>query len=267
MTKPIEEYLDELARSLHRDGADHRRLLAETEDHLRQSSEQLASAGLSRDAAEAEAVRRFGPAAALARQARPSRSALFADLIRAAWLVTGIGLVAIGVSGLLAWLIDRTAGTTFLAGDAFGVAYTPARCAEYLEYVPGAASCEAAAAAHHSGEIVFYRLAAGVLGLAVLATYALVAGRLRRRGGVLPHGVTAIVAAALFGVVGLLLSLDALGTWLGESAHHEAAAGVGGSLSAGLVALLVGVVAGVLAITAWRREPAPAAPSSSANGP
>jgi hypothetical protein len=40
--------------------------------------------------------------------------------------------------------------------------YTSQRCAEFLEYFPNAGGCEQAAALHHWGEVVEYRVAVGV---------------------------------------------------------------------------------------------------------
>jgi hypothetical protein len=135
--------------------------------------------------------------------------AVAAELARAAVRLGAIALAAVGVSGLVAELFGRVFGARFVSGDLPGTSYTPARCAYFLEYFPQAGSCAHAAELHHRGEVVEYRVAAGVLGLLVLAGYALWQPR---HVGVLPDGFAATVATALHGVaeVGLLLlSLDA----------------------------------------------------------
>ena len=98
-------------------------------------------------------------------------------------LVGAIGLVAIGVSGAVAGGMGLVWGKAFVSGDASGVTYTPARCADFKEYFPRAASCEEAAVDHHYEEIVGYRLAAGVGGLFAFAAAAAVQWRRKRRPG------------------------------------------------------------------------------------
>ena len=88
----------------------------------------------------------------------------------------------------------------FVAGDQPGVTYTAARCAEYLEYQPHAATCADAAIAHHYDEVVWYRVDAGVLGLLALAGWWFVRRRRLRasRPESLPPGFVALVGTALF---------------------------------------------------------------------
>lgn len=62
----IARYLDQLERELRTKRAPRRRLLAEAADHLRASAEEIAAGGVDAGAAEAEAVARFGAAAAVA---------------------------------------------------------------------------------------------------------------------------------------------------------------------------------------------------------
>jgi hypothetical protein len=90
---------------------------------------------------------------------------LLRPLVVGTWLVGCVGALAVGVSGLLAEAVGRMVSPAFVAGDAPGVTYTTARCADYLEYVPTARSCAEAAAVHHWGEVVDSRVAVGVLGL------------------------------------------------------------------------------------------------------
>src|SRR2546430_4880402 len=84
-------------------------------------------------------------------------------------LLAGVGLFAIGASGVVALSMRAAFGDRFVAGDAEGIAYTAERCADFLEYVPGAADCEAAASGHHADEVVFYRIGVGLPGTLVLA--------------------------------------------------------------------------------------------------
>src|SRR5579875_2243869 len=101
-TEPIEDYLDELFSCLRLPPRAARRLLAETEDHLRESAAELSRRGATSAAAEREAVRRFGPPARIAADARAARRPTVADTIPAlAWAaatLAGVGLVAVGAS-------------------------------------------------------------------------------------------------------------------------------------------------------------------------
>ena len=100
--------------------------------------------------------------------ARPLRR----SLILAAIYLVAIGFVAIGISGLLAAGANGLWGNRFVAGDLPGVTYTASRCAEFREYAPHARTCLDAAASHHAGEVIGYRLTAGILGLGILGIWA-----------------------------------------------------------------------------------------------
>ncbi|HKQ00214.1 MAG TPA: hypothetical protein VJ735_07760, partial [Actinomycetes bacterium] len=155
-----------------------------------------------------------------------------------------VGLVAIGASGALAELLGRLFGPAFVAGDLHGVTYTAQRCAEFLEYFPDAGSCGQAAALHHWGEVVEYRVAAGVLGLLVLGAFLLWRGRRRGPGpqylGVLPDGFSATVATSLFGVAAAVLTLESLDSLLAADGS-----GTGQWLSAAIVASAMAVGYGI----------------------
>jgi hypothetical protein len=162
----IEGYLDQLLGHLRGSAHDVRRILAETEDHLRDATAELVAACASEEEAQRRAIERFGDPRAVARRfsarlAPVPPGAVAAELAGTAVLLGGVGLVAIGVSGLVAELLGRLLGAGFVAGDLPGMTYTTQRCAEFLEYFPDAGGCEQAAALHHWGEVVEYRVAAG----------------------------------------------------------------------------------------------------------
>ena len=149
-------------------------------------------------------------------------------------LLIWVGLLAIGASGVIAAAMNATLGADFVAGDLPGNMYTPDRCADLMEYAPAAASCEEAAAIHHTDEVVTSRIAAGVLGVIALAMWWLV--RRRVTSDALPPGVVSGAGAAMFGIVGLALGALALNA-LDLGGH-----GAGSLLSGGIVSLVEALV-------------------------
>ena len=177
--------------------------------------------------------------------ARPRFTDLWLPLHR----LVVVGVLAIAASGFVAWGMDAALGHAFVAGDPPGVTYTADRCADLLEYAPGASTCEQAAAEHHAGEVVQYRVA--TLALALIAWLAYV---VMRRSGRLGDGSPAafepLVGATAFGVAGGgLLALSVNAFILGTDA------GAGQYVSAAVVAL---PLAAVYAGRAYRVMRAPA---------
>ncbi|MEV0135147.1 permease prefix domain 1-containing protein [Dactylosporangium sp. NPDC050688] len=120
---PIEQYLDELFDRLAGTGASGRRVLAEAESHLFAAAEDGVGRGLDAEAAEREAVARFGAAADIARQVPPAREGVRAALLRLAvgvWAVAGGALAWYGTSGVLTSLLARPWARLLVATDRFG---------------------------------------------------------------------------------------------------------------------------------------------------
>jgi hypothetical protein len=157
-----------------------------------------------------------------------------------AWLIGAVGLVAIGLSGLVAEVLGRVFGPRFVAGDAPGVTYTPQRCGDYFEYFPTAPDCGQAAALHHWGEVVQYRIAAGVLGIFLLVVWWAARRTIWRARTWQPRRpVVEVVLAGMFAAGGIVLTaLSTMQIAFGQSS------GAGADLSAGTVALLLAAVAG-----------------------
>ncbi len=154
-----------------------------------------------------------------------------------------VGLIAIGISGVAAGIFGSAFGRSFVAGDPPGVTNTAERCGEYFEYSPGATTCEEAATWHHYGEIVRYRVGAGVLGAILLAVYGLARRRRRRLRGdraILPPGFEATIGTAMYAAAAAYL----MGSSVDGAALHETA-GIGGSLSGGIVASIIAIVYGI----------------------
>jgi hypothetical protein len=150
-----------------------------------------------------------------------------------------IGLLAIGLSGVVAYGMGRAYGRPFVSGDRPGISYSHARCTDYLEYEPRARDCERAATLHHFGETVGYRMDAGVLGLILLVGYTIFRRRERPRR-VLRIELTAWVATVSFGVAALSLLGQSI-VWLSGGSSL----GVGAPLSAGIVSAAAAIAAAV----------------------
>lgn len=246
--EPIEDYLDELLGVLRLPPRATRRLLAETEDHLRQAADDLQRAGCSRVDAEREAVHRFGPPARIAaaeRAARrPSPGQLLVALAWAGVALGGIGLTAVGVSGGLAVVFNVAVGRRFVG--ALPASYGPMPCDHFLSIHPGAPSCAVAAVLENSADAVSLRLLAGVLGILLLAlawtTRRFLTGDVSHR-----HVLYAAVwaaAAASFG-----LATFALAGMSANTAMQYGSGGVGWFLSGGIVSALGTALSGCLT---WR---------------
>jgi hypothetical protein len=224
----IENYLDELLVELHTSARMSRRVLAEAEAHLRDAVE----SGLSAQ----EAIARFGSAHEVASRSRQVSVVPLPRLLRqlafAAALLASFGLVAVGVSGVVAAGMHAVWGPRFVAGDLPDVTYTPARCAELAVLSPHSPSCLVAAARHHTTEVEMYRIAAGMVGAVGLAICAV----LRRRRSTLadtsalPPGFVTAIGATVFGVATLALAVQAM-----QGLGWHSTAGLGQWLSAAIV--------------------------------
>jgi hypothetical protein len=210
---PIEDYLDELLRRTRADARTTRRLLDEAGDHLHTTASELEAGGLARLDAEAEAVRRYGPVAPIVRATgRQSFVALVAETFRAAVLLGSCGLIAVGISGLVALVMNVSFGPSFV-GATNGSPFSGGSVDE---------------TAH---DAVVLRVVAGLIGLFVLLGYF----ALRRRitsAPMLPAGLVDALGAAAFaaGTVGLaILSADRVA--------QTGTRGVGFTLSGAVVAL------------------------------
>lgn len=247
--EPIEAYLDELLVELRLPPRPTRRLITETEAHLRESAQRLERDGMSAVDAEEEAVRRFGSArdvaaaAVASRQIRPQE--LVAGLAWSALTLASAGLAAVGLSGLFAALANLVAGPHFVG--ALPQTYTDAVCRGFLAAQPSAVTCSRAATLEVSQDAVILRCAAGVVGVALLAVALWWRRRLRLSGVSLRllDGAVAAVAATAFAAASAVL----VGLSLNIGFRHGGG-GVGFYLSGGVAALMG---AAVCAAVGYRR--------------
>jgi vacuolar-type H+-ATPase subunit H len=238
----VEDYLDQLYARLRCAPRDARRILAEAEDHLREAVTDGLAAGLTQAEAQEQAVSAFGSVRAVvrahdARLRRLPTLAVLRDAGLAAWRLGAVGLVAVGASGLIAWVMNAAFGRPFVGGAPAAIRYPAAACQHWLAIWPHAQSCAQAAMLENSSDAVSLRLATGVLGLAALAAYHLAR---RRSPDLLPETFTPTVAMTLFGVAGLVLAgLSVDDTVLGMRSGLGTAAGAGFYASGAIVALVM----------------------------
>jgi hypothetical protein len=238
--EPVEVYLDQLYASLRTTPRVARRIIAEAEDHLRESVAAGLEAGLTGYEAQEAAISSFGSVHAVVRAhaRRVPPLAVVGELVMAAWKMGSIFLLAVAASGAVALLMNLGLGRQFVGGNpAAAVAVPAAACHYWMSIWPGAHSCGQAAMLETSSDAVSLRLVALIPGLVLLESYVLARRYQRKRGwlpDVLPDGFVPTVAACLFGVLAAGLA------WVGlNTASSGLNGGPGSYLSGAIVALAV----------------------------
>lgn len=174
---PIECYLDEVLLTAPGNPRQVRRTLAEIEDHLLEAAESGRLRGLEPDQARAEAVRRFGPAAAVmdrpASLLRPPRG-LRRRLALTALFVAGWAGVTVGLAGAIALVIKLIWGSAAIATAFPAGSYDAADCTRWLAAEPAATGCQAAMISDHADDFIRNAAVALIVGvLALLVRFAL----------------------------------------------------------------------------------------------
>ena len=197
MTGPVERYLRQLRASLRTPPGETSRILAEAEDHLRESAAAGLAAGLTETEAAEAAISSFGSVRAVVRAHQTRRGRIVAALSGLAmttWLLAGIVLVsvfAVGVVLVVVMLVKgpQNAGSPDPDPDPGGLAFFVVFC--------------------------------GLAGLGVLLGYVR-ARRFQRRRGRRPQAALQSAYAPLAGTVlfaGFAVAL-AVATRGGITAHH-----------------------------------------------
>ncbi|HEX3492040.1 MAG TPA: hypothetical protein VHU92_22020 [Streptosporangiaceae bacterium] len=222
----IKEYLTELRGRLELAADEAELVVAEAEDHLRETEACGLATGMTQHEAQRAAISAFGSITAVVRAhaSRPdgfirgrTPGAILADLILGGWKLAAIGLIAVGVSGLVVRIMNYTLGRAFTGQAPAGVSFGKASCAYWMSLWPGAHTCATAHMLEASSDGVFLRVAAGALGAALLVAYGLVRYVQRRYQmgpAVVLAGYFPLLAAAVFGS-GLLGLAVALATGIG----------------------------------------------------
>jgi hypothetical protein len=253
----IGEYLAELRASLRAAPGETGPIMTEAEDHLRDNVAAGLAGGLTEREAQEAAISAFGSVRAVVRahESVPGHllkgratAAVLGDMFLAAWKLGSLGLVAVGVSGLVVALMNVTLGRAFTGQAPAGARFSPADCAYWMRAWPSAPTCGVAHMLEASSDAVILRIAAGIVGVALLEAYVIARYVLRRRGlgpAVLLAGYFPILAACVFGAGALSLAVSQL-------AGFAVNQGPGTHLSGAIVAAAVAIVYGVRARPAIR---------------
>jgi hypothetical protein len=242
---PIDEYLVRLRASLRTAPEQTAQIMAEAEDHLRESAAAGEAAGLTGRAAQEMAIASFGSVEAVVRAHNVSKGQVAIGLVMTAWKLAWVGLFSIAASGLVALGMNHLFGRSFVGGAPAGTAFGRAQCQYWLSIWPGAHTCGQAAMLESSSDALSLRLLGGGLGgLVLLVGYLLAQLYWRRARHVrgLPSGFFPLSAAAVFAVGALALVVC---TFTGGPLGVPA--GPGSYLSGALVALAMAVTFGVRA--------------------
>lgn len=243
---PIEEYLRQLRASLRAGAAEAELIVAEAEDHLRETTVVGLATGLTEREAQEAAISAFGSIRAVVRahETTPGNlvkgrtaAAVIQDLCLTAWKMGSIGLTAVGASGLLVLVMNATLGRAFTGQPPAGVGFPRPLCAYWLAAWPGAHTCTQAAMLEASSDAVILRVGAGILGIALLEAYAIVRYLMRRSGrgpAVVLAGYFPALAACVFGAGALVLAVAQL-------TGFTVTTGPGAYLSGAVVAAAVAV--------------------------
>ena len=218
----IGEYLAALRASLRVAPGEAELIVAEAGDHLRETVAVGLAAGMTEREAQEAAISAFGSVRAVVRahESTPGRlvkgrtaAAVLGDMFLAAWKLAGLGLVAVGASGLVVALMNATLGRVFTGQAPARVRFPAADCAYWMRLWPGAPTCGAAHMLEASSDAVVLRVAAGIVGVALVEAYAILRYVQQRRGwgpAVLLAGYFPALATCVFGAGALWLALAQL---------------------------------------------------------
>ena len=239
----VAAYLADLRGKLRAPDAD--LVIAEAEDHLRESVAAGVAIGMTDREAQEAAISAFGSVRAVVRAHNLRVGQVARDLVMAALKLGWIGCFSVAASGFVAWAMDGLFGRAFVGGSATATTrFAAAQCQYWLKLWPGAHTCAQAAMLESSADAVSLRvLGGGIAGMVLLGAY-LLALMYWRPGGVLvlPSGFFPLVAAAVFTVGGLALVICAF-----TGGPFGALAGPGSFLSGAVVALAVAAAYGTRA--------------------
>jgi hypothetical protein len=112
----IDAYLARLRASLRTPPERTAQILAEAEDHLRESAVAGEAAGLTEPEAQLAAISAFGSVRAVVRAHNLRAGQVARDLVMTALKLGWIGMFSIAASGFVAWAMDALFGRAFVGG-------------------------------------------------------------------------------------------------------------------------------------------------------
>jgi hypothetical protein len=198
----VEGYLDRLLMSLSGPPRYVRHTLAEVEAHLHDAVADELAAGRTQVDAERAAVARIGAVHGVTGRtelfSRPS-AAVVRRTAMAGSLISGVALIAYGLSAGISWALAAIRGGEFVIAPFPPGSYTAADCARWLAGDHSTHSCVAAMTSDHVAEIIGGGIIAGFLGLIALLAFWVMRQRWRDRSTLiaLPVGSAEAVGAIL----------------------------------------------------------------------
>jgi hypothetical protein len=253
----IQQYLDQLRASLRTGAAEAQLIVAEAEDHMRETAAAGTAAGLTEREAQEAAISAFGSVRAVvwAHETTPGNlvrgrtpAAVLGDLLLSATKLGAIGLTAIGISGLVVLLMNATLGRAFTGQAPAGMVLPKASCAYWISLWPQAHTCAAAHMLEASSDGVVLRIVGGIVGVALLEAYAIFRYLQRRRG----RGPAALLAGYFPALAACVFGAGALGLALAQLTGFTVTEGPGSYLSGAIVAAVIAVGYGVRARPVFR---------------
>ncbi|MGY2875827.1 hypothetical protein ACVW00_003017 [Marmoricola sp. URHA0025 HA25] len=236
----IDSYLDELAVRLRVGPARARRLLAEAEEHLRETTAREPDAGADDALAQERAIQRFGTARQVAAAANDPVVSRLAPLVLGAAHLTAVGSVAVLAGTLLAQVVAAASSRATAFGLPHGYLPSHAQVAHWVAVQPGAAGWRSAAAAENADDTLVLR---GVLALLVLLASLLVLRVGRRRTSQPADGVVPAIGMTAFGGAAVVLLAAAV-----ADTYTPLEWGRGLLFSDGAVALVAAAAYGVVLV-------------------
>lgn len=208
-------------------------VIAEAEDHLRDSVAAGLAAGLSEPEAQQAAISAFGSVRAVVRahRMRYGKVVLAENVVMATLKLACISLYAGAATGVLALIQDLAVSRAFVAEDPAGTRYSPSNCLNWMKDNPGAHTCAQAAMLEGSTDIVVLGIGGAILGTLLLEGHFLVRYFQRKRGMRMPYVLPGFAFPAV-----AVTAFAGLAVWLAAQAALRAVHGGGpGSLLGGAV--------------------------------
>ena len=236
-TDLIAGYLAELRTGLWVPAGEAELIVAEAEDHLRETAAAGLAIGMTELEAQEAAISSFGPVRAVVRAHR-RRAVTAVDAVMAAWKLTGLLATTVGAGGLAAVFVLHSPlawGTGVrMVQDGPGVC----QCSMSVVPITGPAMMT----------LLFAAIAAG--GLALLATGQLAARWLARRGTSGRNPLSPAVTASFFLLVtALMLGLNVSGVGGGTQQVYDWNTPISSGTTTATVPLVPGtIIAGCLAV-------------------